>query len=258
MNRIEIGTYKLPQNNGGIQFRMLAQKKTNTQPYGNTLGNILLYVKNVKDNKIVNNKTKVNKTVNNKTKVNKTLYNKTKVNKIVYNKPKDNKIKDNKTKQNKTKDRDPKISYLFKLVDNMNISQDKKDKIRTLTLNYRDSDDKVEKNKSINELKKYSNEEEYKEHMDNYLMHLRMQDDIKYLKRENFWNKMGSVAITLLLIIILIVIISLDISNGAGGYTFLLISIPIIYIFARFFPEIKLRFKKLKENYTNFFIKKGK
>ncbi|SOV84338.1 Pfmc-2TM Maurer's cleft two transmembrane, putative [Plasmodium sp.] len=255
MNEVEIWTYKLLYHNGGIQFRILAQINRNIKSYGNTLGNILLNVKNAKDNITKDNKTKDNETKYNKAKDNKAKNNKTK-----DNKAKNNKTKDNKAKKNKKKDHDPYISFLVNIVDNMNISQEKKDRIKTLTLKYIDSDDIIEKNKSINILEKYSKDEECKEHMDNYLMYLLMQHDIKYLKRDNFWNKIGSVAITILLIILLIVIISLTASSGAELLVYILplFLIPIIYIFARFFPEIKLRFKKLKENYTNFIKNKRK
>ncbi|ETW63811.1 hypothetical protein PFMC_00370 [Plasmodium falciparum CAMP/Malaysia] len=57
-------------------------------------------------------------------------------------------------KENKKTNLDPQTSSLVRLVDNMNITQEKKDKIKSLTLQYINSDDILEKNKSINELKK--------------------------------------------------------------------------------------------------------
>ncbi|SPJ11720.1 Pfmc-2TM Maurer's cleft two transmembrane protein [Plasmodium sp. DRC-Itaito] len=162
-------------------------------------------------------------------------------------------------KDKKTKNLDPQISDLVNLVDNMNITQEEKDKIKALTLKYIDSDDIKEKNNSINELKKYSNNEECKEHMDNYLMHLRMQNNIKYLKRKNLWNNIWIVAITLLSIITLIVSLATNTFSGISAFivTYILSNL-MIYIFARYFPEIKLRFKLLKETCTNFFKKKSK
>ncbi|SOV73810.1 Pfmc-2TM Maurer's cleft two transmembrane, putative [Plasmodium sp. gorilla clade G3] len=288
-NAVEIGTYKLSYNNGGIQFRILAQKITKTQPYGNTLTKVLLNMKNEKGNKAKDNKTKVNKPEDNKAKNNKikdnkikddkTEDNKAKNNKLKgnikkNNKTKENKIKDNKTKfsitkhiktklsktkDNKTKKNDPQIQSLVNLVDNINITQEKKDTIKTLTLIYIVSDDIVEKNKSINELEKYSNDEECKEHIHNYLIHIRMQNDIKYLKRDNFWNKIGIVTIIALLIILMTGIIATNTLSGLSLY--LVIFTPLIlmiYLFARFFPETKICFKELKEKYTNFFQKKKK
>ncbi|SCQ12605.1 Pfmc-2TM Maurer's cleft two transmembrane, putative [Plasmodium sp.] len=249
MNAVEIGTYKLSYNNGGIQFRILAQINTNKKSYGNNMKNILLIDKNEKGNKAKDNKTKVNKPEDNKAK-----NNKIKDNKIKDDKTEDNKTKDKKTKKNKKKDHDPYISFLVNIVDNMNISQEKKDRIKTLTLKYINSDDIIEKNKSINELEKYSNDEECKEHMKNYLMYLHMQNNIKYLKRYHLWNRIGSVAITLLLIFIIIIIILVAASSfeDVWIYALALILIPIVYMYARFFPEMKIAFKALKENYTNF------
>ncbi|ETW20566.1 hypothetical protein PFFVO_00618 [Plasmodium falciparum Vietnam Oak-Knoll (FVO)] len=208
-NGVENGTYKLSYHNGGIQFRMLAQKNDNKKSNGNTLTNILL--------------------------------------------------KDKGEKGSKKKNPDDQISSLVSLVDNMNITQEKKDKIKTLTLKYMNSDDIKEKNKSINELQKYSNNEECKEQMDSYLMHLRMQNDIKCLKRKNLWNNIWINSITLSLIIIMIACL-------VPGFTFQPISslpafillIFIIYIFGRYFPEMKMGFKKIKETCTNFFKKKNK
>ncbi|SOV84183.1 Pfmc-2TM Maurer's cleft two transmembrane protein [Plasmodium reichenowi] len=168
-------------------------------------------------------------------------------------------LKDKNLKDKKKKNLDPQISALINLVDNMNVTQEEKDKIKTLTLKYIDSDDIKKKNKSINELKKYSNNQECKEHMDNYLMHLRMQNDIKYLKRKNLWNNIWIISITLLSIIILIATMAMH--NFIGFSAFLMtyiLSNLMIYILARFFPEIKLRFKELKETCTNFFKKKSK
>ncbi|CAX51197.1 Pfmc-2TM Maurer's cleft two transmembrane protein [Plasmodium falciparum NF54] len=201
-NVVEIGTYKLSYHNGGIQFRMLAQKNTNKKPFGNTLTNILF-------------------------------------------------------KDKKKKNLDPQISSLVSLVDNMNITQEKKDKIKNLSLKYINSRDVKEKNESINELQKYSNNEECKEYMDSYLMHLRMQNDIKCLKRKNLWNNIWIVSTTLLLIIIMIVcLFSVDItSSSALGPAFILL-IFIIHIVARYFPDMKIGFKKLKTKLNTFFQNK--
>ncbi|KOB63500.1 hypothetical protein PFHG_05278 [Plasmodium falciparum HB3] len=103
-NVVEIGTYKLSYHNGGIQFRILAQKNTNKKSNGNTLTNILL--------------------------------------------------KDKGEKGSKKKNPDDQISSLVSLVDNMNITQEKKDKIKNLSLKYINSRDVKEKNESINELQK--------------------------------------------------------------------------------------------------------
>ncbi|ETW38880.1 hypothetical protein PFTANZ_00430 [Plasmodium falciparum Tanzania (2000708)] len=208
-NGVEIGTYKLSYHNGGIQFRMLAQKNTNKKSNGNTLTNILL--------------------------------------------------KDKGEKGSKKKNPDDQISDLVSLVDNMNITQEKKNEIKNLTLKYINSDDVKEKNKSINELKKYSNNEECKKHMDNYLMHLSMQNDIKYLKRKNFWNNIWIIVVSLLSIILLIVTMSVTGFSDANIFLFIFIfSCLMIYLFARFFPEMKLRFKEFKETCTKFFNKKSK
>ncbi|CDO61819.1 MC-2TM Maurer's cleft two transmembrane protein [Plasmodium reichenowi] len=161
-------------------------------------------------------------------------------------------------KDNKTKNPDPQISSLVSLVDNMNITEEKKDKIKTLTLKYINSDDIKEKNKSINELKNYSRNEECKEHMDNYLMHLCMQNDMKYLKRKNLWNNIWIISLTLFLIILIIVLISLGKVLDQSGILLTFLSIFMIYIFARFFPDIKVSLKQFKETCTNFFKKKSK
>ncbi|SOV74949.1 MC-2TM Maurer's cleft two transmembrane protein, putative [Plasmodium sp. gorilla clade G3] len=272
-NRVEIGTYRIAYHNGMIQFRMLEQINTNTKPYGNTLTKVFLNVKNEKGNKAKDNKTKTNKP-----KENKTNHNKLKDNKPKNNKPKDNKTKDSKKKDNKIKDNitnlsitkriktklsksktpDPQILSLVNTVDSMNITQEKKDTIKNFTLKYINSDDIKEKNKSINELEKYRNDEECKEHMDNYLMYVRMQKNIKYLKRDNFWNKIGIIAITLLLIIVMIVFLSSGATDGSVGFFYLGISFLMIYLFARFFPKSKFPFIELKENYTYFSKKKIK
>ncbi|KOB87492.1 hypothetical protein PFDG_03646 [Plasmodium falciparum Dd2] len=206
-NVVEIGTYKLSYHNGGIQFRILAQKNTNKKPYGNTTTNIFL--------------------------------------------------KNKKEKDSKTKDLDPQISSLVSLVDNMNITQEKKDKIKNLSLKYINSRDVKEKNESINELQKYSNNEECKEYMDSYLMHLRMQNDIKCLKRKNLWNNIWIVSTTLLLIIIMIACIIAGVlhANNAFYPAFILL-IFIIYIVARYFPDMKIGFKKLKTKLNTFFQNK--
>ncbi|ETW41242.1 hypothetical protein PFNF135_04384 [Plasmodium falciparum NF135/5.C10] len=203
-NGVEIGIYKLSYHNGGIQFRMLAQKNTNKESYGNTLTNIFL-------------------------------------------------------KDNNTKNPDPQISSVVNLVDNMNITQQEKDKIKTLTLKYINSDNIKEKNKSFNELKKCSKNKECKKSMNNYLMYLRMQDDIKYLERINIWNFICIVAITFSLIILLLSVLCATGSNIL--YTFLftfIISSLMIYIFARFFPDIKIYFKEIKKKCKNYFNKKNK
>ncbi|EUR55365.1 hypothetical protein PFBG_06045 [Plasmodium falciparum 7G8] len=202
-NVVEIGTYKLSYHNGGIQFRMLAQKNDNKKSFGNTLTNILF-------------------------------------------------------KEKKKKNLDPQISSLVSLVDNMDITQEKKDKIKTLTLKYINSDDILEQNKSINELKKYSKNEECKEQMDNYLMHLRMQNDIKCLKRKNLWNNIWINSITLSLIIVMIgCLISLASSpSSVSYYTAFILLIFIIYIVARYFPDMKIGFKKLKTKLNTFFQNK--
>ncbi|CDO62045.1 MC-2TM Maurer's cleft two transmembrane protein [Plasmodium reichenowi] len=168
-------------------------------------------------------------------------------------------LKDKNQKDDEKKNLDPQITALVNLVDNMNITQEEKDKIKALTLKYIDSDDIKEKNQLINELKKYSNNEECKKHMDNYLMHLRMQNDIKCLKKKNLWNNIWIVAMTSLSIIILIVSMATYAFPGFSLFIVIcILSTLMIYIFARFFPEIKLRFKKLKETCTNFFKKKSK
>ncbi|KNG77896.1 hypothetical protein PFMG_04061 [Plasmodium falciparum IGH-CR14] len=161
-------------------------------------------------------------------------------------------------KDKKKKNLDPQISSLVSLVDNMNITQEKKDKIKTLTLKYINSDDILEQNKSINELQKYSNNEECKEQMDNYLMHLRMQNDIKCLKRKNLWNNIWIVSTTLSLIIIMIAyVFSLAISKSPQLYYFAFSPlIFIIYIVARYFPDMKIGFKKLKTKLNTFFQNK--
>ncbi|SOS79064.1 Pfmc-2TM Maurer's cleft two transmembrane protein [Plasmodium sp. gorilla clade G1] len=166
-------------------------------------------------------------------------------------------LKDKSEKGSKKKNPYAKISDLVNLVDNMNITKEKKDEIKNLTLKYMNSDDIKEKNKLTNELKKYSNNEECKEHMNNYLMYLRMQNDIKFLKRKNFWNNIWINSINLYLIIIFIACIFAGLVSKSSiilPASFLLIF--IIYIFARFFPDIKKGFKKIKETCTNFFQKK--
>ncbi|CDO62229.1 MC-2TM Maurer's cleft two transmembrane protein [Plasmodium reichenowi] len=206
-NVVEIGTYKLSYHNGGIQFRILAQKNTNNKPYGNTTTNIFL--------------------------------------------------KNKKEKDSKTKDLDPQISSLVSLVDNMNITQEKKDKIKNLSLKYINSRDAKEKNESINELQKYSNNEECKEYMDSYLMHLRMQNDIKCLKRKNLWNNSWIFAMTLLLIITMIAcIFSVKITLSNIFIPICILSIFITYIVARYFPDMKIGFKKLKTKFNTFFQNK--
>ncbi|KOB63398.1 hypothetical protein PFHG_05150 [Plasmodium falciparum HB3] len=203
-NVVEIGTYKLSYHNGGIQFRMLAQKNTNKKPFGNTLTNILF-------------------------------------------------------KDKKKKNLDPQISSLVSLVDNMDITQEKKDKIKNLSLKYINSDDILEQNKSINELKKYSNNEECKEYMDSYLMHLRMQNDIKCLKRKNLWNNIWIVSTTLLLIIIMIAsVFSFTLDLISAFYLVFIFLIYIIYIYARYFPEMKIGYKGIKEACKYYFNKKSK
>ncbi|CZT98685.1 Pfmc-2TM Maurer's cleft two transmembrane protein [Plasmodium falciparum NF54] len=203
-NVVEIGTYKLSYHNGGIQFRMLAQKNDNKKSFGNTLTNILF-------------------------------------------------------KDKKKKNLDPQISSLVSLVDNMDITQEKKDKIKNLSLKYINSRDVKEKNESINELQKYSNNEECKEQMDSYLMHLRMQNDIKCLKRKNLWNNIGINSITLSLIIIMIMIACMFAICNAPQYIYVPASfllIFIIYIVARYFPDMKIGFKKLKTKLNTFFQNK--
>ncbi|CZT98234.1 Pfmc-2TM Maurer's cleft two transmembrane protein [Plasmodium falciparum 3D7] len=201
-NVVEIGTYKLSYHNGGIQFRMLAQKNTNKKPFGNTLTNILF-------------------------------------------------------KDKKKKNLDPQISSLVSLVDNMDITQEKKDKIKNLSLKYINSRDVKEKNESINELQKYSNNEECKEYMDSYLMHLRMQNDIKCLKRKNLWNNIWIVSTTLLLIIIMIAcIIVCTPETYTALYPAFILLIFIIHIVARYFPDMKIGFKKLKTKLNTFFQNK--
>ncbi|EUT93819.1 hypothetical protein PFAG_00129 [Plasmodium falciparum Santa Lucia] len=206
-NVVEIGTYKLSYHNGGIQFRMLAQKNDNKKSFGNTLTNIFL--------------------------------------------------KNKKEKDSKTKDLDPQISSLVSLVDNMDITQEKKDKIKNLSLKYINSRDVKEKNESINELQKYSNNEECKEQMDSYLMHLRMQNDIKCLKRKNLWNNIWIVSTTLLLIIIMIAcIIVCTTETYTAFYPAFILLIFIIHIVARYFPDMKIGFKKLKTKLNTFFQNK--
>ncbi|SPJ10053.1 Pfmc-2TM Maurer's cleft two transmembrane protein, putative [Plasmodium sp. DRC-Itaito] len=206
-NVVEIGTYKLSYHNGGIQFRILAEKNTNKKPYGNNFMNIIL--------------------------------------------------KDKKEKDSKTKNPDPQISSLVNLVDNMNITQEKKDEIKNLTLKYINSKDVKEKNKSINELQKYSNDEECKEYMNSYLIHLSMQNDIKCLKRKNLWNNIWIVLTTLSLIIIMIsCLISVGFSDISGFYVAFILLICIAYMFARYFPDMKIGFKKLKTKLYTFFQKK--
>ncbi|EWC76578.1 hypothetical protein C923_02745 [Plasmodium falciparum UGT5.1] len=207
-NGVEIGTYKISYHNGGIQFRILAQKNTNKKSNGSTLMNIFLKEKNEKGSK--------------------------------------------------TKKLDPQISSLVSLVDNMNITEEEKAKIKTLTLKYINSDDIKVKNKSINELKNYSKNEECKEHMDNYLMHLCMQNEMKYLKRKNLWNNIWIISLTLFLIILTIVLISLGKFWDPSGIVLTFLSIFMIYMFARFFPDIKVRLKQFKETCTNVFKKKNK
>ncbi|ETW45063.1 hypothetical protein PFNF135_00664 [Plasmodium falciparum NF135/5.C10] len=207
-NGVEIGTYKISYHNGGIQFRILAQKNTNKKSNGSTLMNIFLKEKNEKGSK--------------------------------------------------TKKLDPQISSLVSLVDNMNITEEEKAKIKTLTLKYINSDDIKVKNKSINELKNYSKNEECKEHMDNYLMHLCMQNEMKYLKRKNLWNNIWIISLTLFLIILTIVLISLGKILDSFGIVLTFLSIFMIYMFARFFPDIKVRLKQFKETCTNVFKKKNK
>ncbi|CAX51181.1 Pfmc-2TM Maurer's cleft two transmembrane protein [Plasmodium falciparum NF54] len=207
-NGVENGTYKLSYHNGGIQFRMLAQKNTNKKSNGNALKNILL--------------------------------------------------KDKSKKGSKKKNPDAEISDLVNLVDNMNITQEKKDKIKNLSLKYINSRDVKEKNESINELQKYSNNEECKEYMDSYLMHLRMQNDIKCLKRKNLWNNIWIVSTTLLLIIIMIACVYWLASTPPPGLFCLpfIVLIFIIYIVARYFPDMKIGFKKLKTKLNTFFQNK--
>ncbi|KOB63502.1 hypothetical protein PFHG_05272 [Plasmodium falciparum HB3] len=160
-------------------------------------------------------------------------------------------------KDKKKKNLDPQISSLVSLVDNMDITQEKKDKIKNLSLKYINSRDVKEKNESINELQKYSNNEECKEQMDSYLMHLRMQNDIKCLKRKNLWNNIGINSITLSLIIIMIGCMLASSGSAQLLYPpapFLLIF--IIYIVARYFPDMKIGFKKLKTKLNTFFQNK--
>ncbi|SOS77576.1 Pfmc-2TM Maurer's cleft two transmembrane, putative [Plasmodium sp. gorilla clade G1] len=203
-NGVEIETYNLSYHNGGIQFRMLAQKNANKKSYRNILMNIML-------------------------------------------------------NDNKTKNIDSQISSLINLVDNMNITQEKKNKIKTLTLKYINSDNIVEKNKSINELKKYSKNKECKKHMNNYIMYLRMQNDIKHLERNNIWKKFWIVTITLLSIILLLVVLC---ATGYKVFPILLstciLSTFMISIFALFFPVIEICFKEIKKTCKNYFNKKSK
>ncbi|KNG77222.1 hypothetical protein PFMG_03388 [Plasmodium falciparum IGH-CR14] len=161
-------------------------------------------------------------------------------------------------KGSKKKNPDDQISDLVSLVDNMNITQEKKNEIKNLSLKYINSDDIKEKNKSINELKKYSNNEECKEYIDNYLMHLRMQNDIKCLKRKNLWNNIWINSITLSLIIIMIAcVFSLLITPYPYlFYSAFILLIFIIYIVARYFPDMKIGFKKLKTKLNTFFQNK--
>ncbi|SPJ08252.1 Pfmc-2TM Maurer's cleft two transmembrane protein [Plasmodium sp. DRC-Itaito] len=166
-------------------------------------------------------------------------------------------LKDKKKKDSKTKNPDPQISSLVNLVDNMNITQEKKDEIKNLTLKYINSNDVKEKNKLINELQKYSNDEECKEYMDSYLMHLCMKNDIKCLKRKNLWNNIWIVLTTLSLIIILIGLLSsVGFTNQYGYYLTLGLLICTAYMFARYFPDIKVGFKKLKTKLSTSFQKK--
>ncbi|SOS76924.1 Pfmc-2TM Maurer's cleft two transmembrane, putative [Plasmodium sp. gorilla clade G1] len=203
-NGVEIGTYKLSYHNGGIQFRMLAQKNANKKSFGNTLMKILL-------------------------------------------------------KDNKTKNIDPQISSVVNLVDNMNITQEKKNQIKTLTLKYIKSDNIKEKNKLINEIKKYSKNKECKKNMNNYLMYLRMQDDIKYLERINILNYIWVVTITFLLIILSLVVLCSASYYGLATFLFTcILSSLMIYILAPFFPEIKIYVKKIKRTCKNYFNKKTK
>ncbi|EWC89436.1 hypothetical protein PFNF54_01647 [Plasmodium falciparum NF54] len=167
-------------------------------------------------------------------------------------------LKDKGGKGSKKKNPDDQISDLVSLVDNMNITQEKKNEIKNLTLKYMNSDDIKEKNKSINELKKYSNNEECKEQMDSYLMHLRMQNDIKCLKRKNLWNNIWINYITLSLIIIMIALLFL-LPGSQPYYIFysaFSLLIFIIYIVARYFPDMKIGFKKLKTKLNTFFQNK--
>ncbi|ETW45622.1 hypothetical protein PFNF135_00142 [Plasmodium falciparum NF135/5.C10] len=162
-------------------------------------------------------------------------------------------------KDKKKKNLDPQISSLVSLVDNMDITQEKKDKIKNLSLKYINSRDVKEKNESINELQKYSNNEECKEYMDSYLMHLRMQNDIKCLKRKNLWNNIWINSITLSLIIIMIAcVFSVEITSSSALYPAFILLIFIIYIFARYFPEMKIGYKGIKEACKYYFNKKSK
>ncbi|SOS76649.1 Pfmc-2TM Maurer's cleft two transmembrane protein [Plasmodium sp. gorilla clade G1] len=160
-------------------------------------------------------------------------------------------------KGSKKKNPDAQISDLVNLVDNMNITQEKKDEIKNLTLKYMNSDDIKEKNKSINELKKYSNNEGCKEYIDNYLMHLRMQNDIKCLKTKNLWNNIWIVSMTVLLIIIMIACaFSVGITESSAFLPACFLLIFITYMYGRFLPELKIAFNELKTKLYTFFQKK--
>ncbi|CZT98676.1 Pfmc-2TM Maurer's cleft two transmembrane protein [Plasmodium falciparum NF54] len=168
-------------------------------------------------------------------------------------------LKDKGEKGGKKKNPDDQISDLVNLVDNMNITQEKKNEIKNLTLKYMNSDDIKEKNKSINELKKYSNNEECKEHMDNYLMYLRMQNDIKCLKRKNFWNNIWINSINFFVIIIMIACVVVGLIEASSiSYPLCIFPVFMLYMLVRFFPDMKMGFKKIKETCTNFFQKKKK
>ncbi|SOS81773.1 Pfmc-2TM Maurer's cleft two transmembrane protein [Plasmodium sp.] len=166
-------------------------------------------------------------------------------------------LKDKSEKGSKKKNPDAQISDLVNLVDNMNITQEKKDEIKNLTLKYMNSDDIKEKNKSINELKKYSNNEGCKEYIDNYLMHLRMQNDIKCLKTKNLWNNIWIVSMTVLLIIIMIACaFSVGITESSAFLPACFLLIFITYMYGRFLPELKIAFNELKTKLYTFFQKK--
>ncbi|EWC90695.1 hypothetical protein PFNF54_00594 [Plasmodium falciparum NF54] len=95
--------------------------------------------------------------------------------------------------------------------------------------------------------------------MDSYLMHLRMQNDIKCLKRKNLWNNIWINSITLTLIIIMIAcVFSVEITSSSALYPAFILLIFIIYIYARYFPEMKIGYKGIKEACKYYFNKKSK
>ncbi|ETW43932.1 hypothetical protein PFNF135_01709 [Plasmodium falciparum NF135/5.C10] len=88
-------------------------------------------------------------------------------------------------------------------------------------------------------------------------MHLRMQNDIKCLKRKNLWNNIGINSIILSLIIVMIgCVFAVGITSSSAIYPAFIPLIFIIYIVARYFPDMKIGFKKLKTKLNTFFQNK--